>query len=86
MASALHLRLQPKRMARVTLRLSFAERARLNAEAQLAGLCLSAYLRWKTLRTPPHAAARRPTVEARLLADALTTLGDIASALRKLLA
>jgi hypothetical protein len=69
-----------KRRYRVSFRVSTAERQSLDAAAQRSCLRLSQYFRVVLLGIKPGR-ARRPAVEAALLARILAKLGVIASAL-----
>jgi uncharacterized protein (DUF1778 family) len=69
------------RRFRITLRLTQTERRQLSDAAVHSGLTLSAYARAVLVQAKPLRAARRPAVEAVLLARMLARLGVIASAL-----
>lgn len=60
-----------------SLRLSFDERARLEAEA--AGMPLASYIKWRVFEAdspPPRSRGKRPVEDHRSLAQALALLGQ----------
>jgi hypothetical protein len=70
-----------RRRYRICFRVTALERQALDAAALKCGLKLSGYARAALVGAKPLRAARRPTVEAVLLARVLAKLGIIASSL-----
>ena len=68
-----------RRRFRITIRVSFAERAALDEAARRSGITLSAHARRTLVDAKPLRASRRPSVEASLLVSVLDRLGCIAS-------
>lgn len=73
-----------QRRLRITVRVSRTERAALDAAAERSALTLSAYARAILTSAKPLPAARRPPVEAALLARVLGQLGKIGSNLNQI--
>lgn len=67
-----------------SIRFTPAEHARAMELCNLTGLCLSALIRHSLFKTPPPRAARRPTVESKLVAQLLGQLGKIGGNLNQL--
>ncbi|WP_040620035.1 plasmid mobilization protein [Rhodovulum sp. PH10] len=74
------------RRFRITIRLSAAERAIIDAAAEKSRLTLSSHVRRILLAAKPHPSARRPCLDVSLLARILASLGKIGSALEQIAA
>jgi hypothetical protein len=72
----------PKRLYRVSFRVSLEERRILEAAAKRSGRSLSDFARAALFAARPLRKARAPAIEATLLACILAKLGIVASALR----
>jgi len=66
-----------QRSRMISIRLTPPEAARLQADAERAGLSLGGYARLALLEAPPPRQSRRPPVEREMLALALRLLGKI---------
>ncbi len=77
-------RSEEPRDAWVHMRVTSAERARLDDAAERAGMTVSAFLLHRGLGTPARRAARRPQVEVAALARVLAECGKIGSNLNQL--
>lgn len=73
-----------RRRFRITVRLSAEERNALDAAAESSALTLSDYVRCVLTGSKPLPAARKPTVEASLLARVLARLGQTSSSLSRI--
>ena len=72
------------RETHITVRLSLAERAAIDAAAERAGLMNGSYIRSRLIDGPIPRQVRRPPVERRELARLLGELGKIAGDLGKI--
>ncbi|WP_156937032.1 hypothetical protein [Bradyrhizobium sp. WSM2254] len=73
-----------RRRFRITIRVSFAERAALDEAAREAGFTLSAHVRRVLVDAKPVRSSRRPSIEASLVVSLLDRLGCIASNLGRI--
>jgi hypothetical protein len=73
-----------QRRFRITIRVSFNERNVIEEAASRTGVTVSAYARRVLLGTKPGRKARRPSIEAALLVNALDRLGCVASNLTRI--